>query len=91
MSCPCDKEECVKEWQSYVEYDSDGNVIKSSIDDYEEGGYQLTHCEIEKCHVIYWKGKNGGTCEKCFIEVCEGCQCDTGEQDDDDWLCDECK
>lgn len=91
MSCPCKKEECIKEWNDYVE-DCEKNNI--GIDDYDQGGYKLTHCENEGCHMIYWKGKNGETCDECLIEFCEGCACDTAlgdEEDDDVWICSECK
>ena len=87
MSCPCKLTKCLKKWKK------ERNI--QGIEDNEEDSeadYILTHCEIDNCHQIYWRGKNGATCDQCGLDVCEICQCENGEEDEDEdtWLCEYC-
>lgn len=72
----CKRPECLKEWREMV---ADEQENKQS---YANGGYMFVHCEMEGCHTLYWKGKNGSTCEWCETEACESCA-DAGRWDDD--------
>lgn len=76
----CKRPECLSEWKEFVE-DEEENARG-----YAEGGYTFVHCEIERCHNLYFKGKNGSTCEYCGAEVCESCA-DRGKFKDDDFWC----
>jgi hypothetical protein len=59
-----------------------------------ENCYGLQHCDAPGCHNIYWKGKNGATCEHCGVDYCEPCYCEKGmfdeETGDDSWYCPAC-
>lgn len=76
----CKRPECVKEWEEFVSDEEENER------GYRNGGYTFMHCQIEGCHHLYFKGKNGATCELCEMEVCESCV-DDGKWDDDDFYC----
>lgn len=63
----CKRPECIKEWEECVS-DEEENA-----EGYCNGSYTFVHCEMDDCHCIYPKGKNGYTCEICETEVCEPC------------------
>ena len=63
----CMKKECQKEWLEL----SDGTTQEEQDKDYASGNYGLQHCEIDGCHDIYWRGKNGTNCEFCDKHMCE--------------------
>jgi hypothetical protein len=64
----CNEKKCKKAW---IEYNGDPDHEDTKNGDVSD--LILTHCEIEGCHNIYWKGKNGSTCQWCALEVCEHC------------------
>lgn len=72
----CKRPECITEWQEFVT-DEEENA---------NGFYTFTHCEMDNCHNLYFKGKNGSTCEWCETEVCESCG-DDGTWRHDDFYC----
>ena len=76
----CKRPECLNEWREFVEDEAENTR------GYKEGGYTFTHCEIANCHNLYFKGKNGNTCQYCDTEVCESCS-DHGKFKDDDFWC----
>jgi hypothetical protein len=59
-----------------------------------ENDKELSHCQTEGCHDIYWSFKNGGWCanNECGVNACEGCMTH-GYHDEkrDDWYCEKCK
>jgi hypothetical protein len=81
----CQRKECIEQWEEYVSDEED------NARGYSDGSYTCTHCQVSGCHSIYWKGKNGGTCEGCRLEACEGCQ-DDGTFNDEYgvWYCASC-
>ena len=88
--CPCDRKKCIEQWKDIHTGEEDSYREEDS---YEDGGYDLMHCEQENCHSIYWKGKNGTTCEHCSKELCELCESDEkigNLNSDDEWFCVEC-
>lgn len=74
----CKREECVKEWEEFVSDEEENQR------GYKEGSYTFVHCEMKDCHRLYFKGKNGNTCDYCEMEVCECCS------DNGIWTDDEC-
>lgn len=77
----CKRKECIKEWLEFVS-DEEENA-----NGYRNGGYTYMHCEMEGCHTLYFKGKNGSTCEWCELEVCESCADDGILSKYDDFYC----
>lgn len=64
----CSDEECIEKW------------IENKYDEWYGEEYQMwhhdflpQHCEVDDCHNIYLKGKNGYTCSYCGLEVCDDC------------------
>jgi len=81
----CKEPKCVEELKKCAEEDA----ICPGLS-YAEGGYDTVHCEVENCHTIYLKGKNGNTCENCGKELCEDCSSGHGTWDDEDYYCSDC-
>lgn len=79
----CSDKECVEEWKNEG-YDDWYNE--------EHTDFLPKHCEVEVCHTIYIKGKNGHTCVSCGLEVCESCSAEeiVHESHDTEHYCIEC-
>ena len=78
MTAPCKRETCQKEWAEYFDPEA-------------KKGDRFTHCSSEGCHTQYFEQKNGGWCERCKRNACEGCM-DYGEHYYalDIWYCPAC-
>jgi hypothetical protein len=76
---PCNQPECIKDLEEYY----DPEAAK---------GDRFVHCEMKGCHSTYWEFKNGGRCGICHIKMCEGCQSERAEfdEDEDEWCCKIC-
>lgn len=85
----CTEPACLAEWQRLGAGTTDEENAS-----YDSGDYGWQHCEVPDCHEIYPKGKNGATCDRCGMEVCEGCSCDESimilDEEDDIFICVEC-
>lgn len=88
----CNRPECQAEWKKWTDK-TESQEENDYLDDIQP--YALTHCCTKDCHEIYWRGKNGSTCEKCSGNFCEGCtmyKSPRGDaySDDDEFICREC-
>jgi hypothetical protein len=79
----CKQKKCLLEWERYYI----PNFVST-----EEDEYIFTHCEIDDCHELYWKSKNGLTCIYCGLEICEKCikKSVYGQMLNDEWVCKSC-
>lgn len=83
----CNLPECIKAFREFISE----NEEEKNLRGYEEGSYTFMHCEEENCHELFWKGKNGTTCNECGKDVCEFCQCQFYDEDMDEYICHECR
>ena len=84
----CDLPECIKAYREFVSESDEESNLKG----YEEGSYTFMHCQQKNCHELFWKGKNGDTCNQCGKDVCEFCQTSSlNDEDLDDFVCQDCR
>lgn len=81
----CKLPECVITFREYVPKDKEEENEAA----YDEGSYSFVHCDVDGCHELYWKGKNGSVCESCNKNVCENCSFEWNSEEEC-YCCDEC-
>lgn len=75
--CPCDKSHCIKQWKEF--YDPyDVNLI-------------FAHCDTINCHTMFYLHNNGYRCVICDEIVCNYCAEEGYFNDNDKFICNECK
>lgn len=79
--CECTQYECIKEWYN--------GRHKHDLEEY----WEIVHCSIEGCHVIFLDGSDEGfLCEGCDKVCCSECRKDYDtELDESHDICIECK